>query len=455
MFAAFNISGLGYIEEFAHFIPMRPLHLLAYALQWLIGAGQPIGVAAGTGLLLIARYYVTRWAVSPLLNGCDRWIVSILAATLTFWPGAWLGRYGSAQLSAVFFFVSLGFAIRVHQKFSTAKVVGFVVASVLMLVTYQGLTLCLLALPFASFLWGQTDDVATVGKYSRAKAAGRVLFALMLSFTAYGVYWFIVSKVLGNAGYEGALAGDSSRLLTVSGLVAHIEAAYSTAFTQTSYLLPYLLLISFYLCKLALDKQETAKSLLLMSGLGVALVGMLPLLSLIYVSSVHIRDLDRVLFPISAGFVLVCLSLLIRCRSGNFISENYIGASILVAVLVTSSTISAYESYRYARLQVSVIDQVWTVSKNNNSKLVVIRDMTGALGDVYTLYGPTLSDAMSVLGRDLKGTICTPLSVDRIHPIAQRFPIDTTVRCEDLPPAPEGTLVLKARWEDGRLVIEP
>jgi hypothetical protein len=85
--------------------------------------------------------------------------------------------------------------------------------------------------------------------------------------------------------------------------------------------------------------------------------------------------------------------------------------------------------------------------------------MTGKLGDVYTLYQTTLTDALALTGDErVMATICTPLSVDRVHPVANRFPIPSTQRCEDLPElkreAQPGLLV--TRWNDGVLdVVAP
>lgn len=455
LFRAFNEHGLAYIQIFAPSIPMRPLHLTAYALQWFLGAGQPVGVALGTGLLMIIRYLVARWAVTPLLFGYDRWVVAVLAATLVFWPGVWLGRYGSAQLSAILFFVALGFSIRLYQRWSIIWAIGCAVSVALMLAMYQGLTLCLAAIPFASLLWGRISDAKIASTYSKFNNTIRICFAIGAGFTLYGIYWLVVSSMVGDSGYEGALVADSARLLTASGLWAHIEAAYKTAYGQEPQLLPLLLMMAFFLCKGSLEKLEIPSSWIPVAGLVFFLVGLLPILSIIYVNVLHIGDVDRVLFPVSAGFVLVCISLLAYFGKDNSSNLALFNASVVVVAVLTSSVLVAYGTRHYVQLQRSVIDQTWSAVEKGDWTSVMIRDTTGTLGDVYTFLGPTLGEASTVLGRNLTASICTPLSVDRLHPVAQRFPIPTTPRCEELPVTSDSTLFLTARRINGVLMVGP
>lgn len=455
LFRAFNEHGLTYLQTFAPSIPMRPLHLTAYALQWLLGAGQPVGVALGTGLLMVVRYLVARWAVTPVLFGYDRWVVAVLAATLVFWPGVWLGRYGSAQLSAILFFVALGFSVRLYQRWSAIWAIGCAVSVAMMLAMYQGLTLCLAAIPFASLLWIQVSDAKIARPYSKYYNTIRICFAVGAGFVLYGIYWLVVSSKVGGSGYEGALAADSARLLTVAGLWTHIESAYMTAYGQEPQLLPLLLMMAFLLCKGSLERLETPGSRLSAAMLVFVLLGLLPILSMIYVNVLHIGDVDRVLFPVSAGFVLVCISLLVHFRKSKSNSLELFNASVVVVAVLTSSVLIAHGARHYVQLQRSVIAQTWAAVEKGDWKSVMIRDTTGTLGDVYTFLGPTLGDASTVLGRNLTASICTPLAVDRLHPVAQRFPITTTPHCEDLPITSDSTLVLSARLINGVLTVGP
>ena len=219
---------------------MRPLHFVAYALQWLLGNGQRVGVAAGISVLLVTRYVVARWAVSPLLSGYDRWVAATLATMLVPWPGLWLGRFGPAQLSAVFFFAPIGFSVRLFQRWSTTHFVGCTACVVLLLSTYQGLALCLLAIPLVSLLWLDIEEVSGIG-------LARVGFPIVLGLSIYGIYWTAVSSIIGLTGYDGTLARDTDRLLTVTGFWSHGATAYVTAFWGNKLLVPFLSLFLAFL----------------------------------------------------------------------------------------------------------------------------------------------------------------------------------------------------------------
>jgi hypothetical protein len=454
MFRAFNEFGLGYVLTITPSLFLRPLHFFAYAFQWLIGNGQPVGVAAGTGVLLVTRYFVARWAVSPLLNGYDRWVVATLAAVPVFWSGVWLGRFGAANLSAAFFFAALGFSVRLFQRWSKTFAVGCAASVVLLLSTYQALALCLLAIPLASLLWSGIGDAEST-KYAKGTRLARIGFPLTVGLAIYAIYWFLISNNLGVIQYEEKLLASSGNLLTVTGLWSHVVTAYVTTFWREKLLLPFFLLMIFFLYRGTLGRLTTGRSRLFASVLVFALVASLPLLSLIYLSEPHIRDTDRVLFPVSVGFTLVCFSLLSRQRNGYSFQMDAHSASVAITVLILASSSVAVGIRQYGQWQDVVINKTLAAVKKSNSQSVVIRDNTGVLGDVYTLFGTTLSDALAVHGTHLVAIICTPLSVDRLHPHARRYPIQSTSRCEALSGALNTSLVLTARWDNGILTVEP
>lgn len=452
---ALNAQGLGYLRSFAPEIIMRPLHLTPYTLQWALGNGNPVGVAAGVGVLMVMRYFVVRWAVTPFLKGNGRWVVATLAAVLVAWPGVWLGRFSSAQLSAVFFFAALGFAIRLFQRRSLGMGIGLACSVLLLLLTYQGLLLCLFALPFLSIFWHRTSDsmAANAEKNDTINKAVRIFIPLSAGFVVYGIYWFAMSRMMGNGGYEGSLAASSIRLLSASGLWSHVEAAFSTAYGQDVFLLPLLILIASFLYWNEAGPVDTVKSRLITGALVFLVVSLLPLLSMIFVSELHIRDIDRVLYPVSIGFVLVCLTIQIRYRDRHSAHSTLLSSSLIVVALLTTSGLLASQVKNYANIQSVVIGQTLVAANKSNVHSVIIRDMTGTLGDVYTLLPPTLTDAISVYGKSITATICTPSSVDRIHPVARRYPIASTQRCEELPAASDGTIILTARSVNGLLTL--
>jgi hypothetical protein len=455
LFRAYDAQGLGYLAQALPQMPLRPLQLLPSALDWLLGGGEPVGVAIGTSVLLVARYLVARWAVSPLMDGYPRWIIATSAAVLLCWPGVWLVRFGPAQASAMLFFVALGCCIRLSRRWSMPFAATGAASVVLLLLAYQALALCLVSIPLASLTWRLGGNHLDTTRPTKAKSVLRVSMPLVLGAAVYLAYCLVAYRVYGTFGYEGQLAGDAGRLLTPAGLWSQIEAVYVTAFGEEKLLVAFLYLLALFLCRDRLASMDTSRTRLLATALLLVVLAGLPLLSLTYTSLLHAHDVDRVLFPVAVGFCLLCVSLLAQGQGGFSAQVRTLTAAVAVAVLLLASIPVALGMKYYGELQQAVISQALSAAEQSHAQSMVIRDTTGVLGDVYTLLGTTLGDAMAVEGRPIAATICTPLGVDRIHPVALRYPIPTTPRCEDLPPAAAGSLVLTARWEDGALTLLP
>lgn len=434
---------------------MRPLHLVPAALYWLLGNGQPMGVAAGTALMFALRYLVARWAVTPLLGGHERWIVASLAAVLVAWPGAWMGRYSAAQATAVLVFVILGACIRLYARWQWRWMLVCVGGVFALLCVYQALALCLLALPLLALLWRPLGPASEGAPALPVREAVRVAVSLTIGALAYGIYAFVVTRNLGSGGYEAGLAGDAARLLTVNGLSSHIVQAYTTGFGNGSQVLPVLLLLGAAMLAPAVIALKQQRQRILLTLLTLVLILALPLCSMIYVSEAHIRDVDRVLFPLTTGFVLVCISLLAWVREIPGARVGRPVASAIVAVLLVSALLSAVEVRRYAVIQRSVLKQTISAIQNRKPASVLLVDTTGSLGDVYTFLNPTLGDALANRGFPIPASICTPVPVDRFHPVARRFPFEATPRCDKAPAMAAPTLVLTAGWNNGKIEIRP
>jgi hypothetical protein len=443
LFHAFNAQGLGFIRTFAASIPLRPLHLVPTALYWELLQGRPGGVAVGTLLLLVLRYGVARWAVAPLLQAHERWIVATLAAVLIGWPGAWLGRFAPAQFSALFFFAAFGFAVRLHRGWSWGAAAGCIASILVLLGTYQALALCLVALPLFALLWSRPDAPGSrVGLLGARRREIRVALTIVAAFVLYGIYALLVSRGASGGGYEANLAESSGRLLTLPGLSAHIGRAYLTVYGAAPSMLPLLLLMAFYLG--AGPARLTA-----------ALVVALPLFALIYLNDGHIRDPDRVMYPVSVAFVVATASLLSRHGSVRPAPADRARAAVVVGACLLAGLVAAYHVKQYANVQRQIITQALTAIDAQHPRSLLIQDATGALGDVYTLLNPTLSDALAVHGRPVDAVICTLSAVDRFHPDARRYPISTTPRCEEVPAQTAPVLRLVAREEDGKITLRP
>lgn len=451
----FDLIGLDYLRIFAAATPMRPLHLVPSVFESYLGFGRPEGVAVVTAIMMGLRYLAIRWAVTPLLSGKDRWLVASLAAMLFAWPGAWLGRFGPAQLSTALLFIAFGCAIRVGMRLSLGAAAGCVASIVALLCVYQGAALCLLAIPFYMLFW------KTATAWRGALRAAAVIAA---GFVVYGTYCLVATRWVGG-GYEGDLATSSARLLTWTGMRTHVGAAYGSVFGEETLLLPLMLAVVTLLSFNYVQNGRQAPAGFSPSNLALACGGVLtlPLLSLIYVAQAHIQDLERTLFPASVGFVLVCTSLLIRARGAGANAGAGAGAggpglqvaAALVVVLLASSVLSATAAHRYALIQKQVIKQTLEALRASPHKAVLVVDTTGILGDVYTLVNPTLRDALAFYGVDVEASICTPSAIDRYHPIARRYPIPTTPRCDQVPGYAHVPLVLTATWDNDRLIVKP
>jgi len=454
LFNAFNQQGLGFMKQFATSTPLRPLHLLPTALHWELGQGRSIGVALGTVVLLFSRYFIARWAVSPILSGTDRWIVATLAAVLLTWPGAWLGRFGPAQISAVYFLIAFGCAIRLHRRWSLGPAIGCVLSILFLLATYQALALLLVALPLFALIWNAPAAQADRGLLQAYRHEIAVAATIAFAFIAYGVYAVVVSQG-GSGGYESTLAESSGRLLTVSGIAAHVGRAYATAFGGHAAVLPLLLAVAFHLFHGQNFPQGLRHPHLALLGVA-GFVLSLPLFSLIYVNELHIGDIERVQFPVATAFAVGCFSLLAwRCRKTLTPATSMVQACIVVGAVLAASLVSAYHVKKYALVQKAVLSQTLAALGTQKPASILIQDASGTLGDVYTFLNPLLTDALAVTGHYIPAIICTPLGVDRLHPDAQRYPIGTTQRCEELPPQAAPVLVLTARIENGALTLRP
>jgi hypothetical protein len=455
LFSAFNAQGVAYIKVFAGIIPLRPLHLVPTALFWELRHGHISGVAAGTLLLLVLRYVVARWAVSPLFRGYDRWAVATLAAVLVGWPGTWLGRFAPAQFSALFFFAAMGCAIRLQRRWSVWAALSCIFSILVLLGTYQALALCLVALPLFALMWSPPDPSRVkLGFFAAHRGEVRVALTIIAAFVLYGVYAMLVSRGPGGGGYEADLAHGSSRLLTVSGLATHIGHAYMTVFGAIPSLLPLFLLLAFYLVTRQPQSADTLQPAWA-SALVFGLIATLPLFSLIYVNDAHVHDPDRVMYPVAVAFVVVVASLMAWHRPAGASAPDKLRAIAVVGAVLLAGTVTAYNIKKYGTVQREVIKQAMAAVDAQHPKSLVIQDASGTLGDLYTLINPTLTQALAFYGRPVNATICTLAAVDRVHPDAQRFPIPTTPHCEDMPAQAAPVLVLVARKENDAITLRP
>ena len=315
--------------------------------------------------------------------------------------------------------------------------------------TYQGLAICLLAIPVSLLLvdFFQEKGEGGCGKKYLISFL-RSFVSILCGFLLYALYYLFIMRIIGNSGYEAELSIDVSRLLTFSGVMSHTMAAFHTAYGIQFLVLPFFFAIVF----LVGYPNISFKNHYFLLSIFMILV-MLPILSIIYVSELHVRDPERVLYPVSMGFFMVMfmvLSVSDKIMDSNMSSEN-----IVVSLIIISSVfIYSFEFREYKNIQYDFLNQLVGIVKERKLPSVMVRDYTGILGDVYTFLPPTLTDAMAISGIAIPADICTPANVDRKHPLAQRYPIKSTERCEDLKGLPAGITFISAYMVDGKIYLK-
>lgn len=417
LFQAFNIYGIRYFAVLFDASPMRPLHILPYWLQWLVAGGMPIGVGILCGLLIVARYLVVRWAVSPIISGSQRAAFALLCATCVGWPALWTGRFSAAQISSILFFAVVGFSIRLILRPNISHMIGSASCVLLFLFVYQAPLLVTALLPFWAF-FGRWEGAAPGERTHRfIRVAGPLAVGVLI----YIGYCSLAYVIIG-PGYEGNMAGIN---LSVNYIITNISRSYNSIFLTSPYTIVIFLLIIISHTKY----QPIDDRVLLRYTLSLLAVLLLPLLSLIYFYPPHTNDPERMLFPAFLGFAMIILLLLKeQARWSRDFGDR--AAILWAAPVIAWAAMCAIDVRSYWNLQSYVIGTTTSIATTKNINAVTIIDNTGLLGDIYTLYDSILTIALQSKGVNVAVTICTPLDVDRLHPVARRFPIPTTPRCE-------------------------
>jgi hypothetical protein len=437
-------------------LALRPLHMGGYLLQWVAGGGRPIGVAIVAALVMVARYAVIRWAVSPFMRPLERWVVSTFGAVLFAWPGAWFGRYIAAQISALLFFAAVGFSLRLARRATVRAVVFGVLAACAALLFYQALAIAMLLVSVLGAAWAW-HRAAPDGKVRSATAAAAP-FAIGL-----GLYFLLVAvvAVAGAGGYEARMIGEPVSLRFI---LDRVFAVYASAFGDNVLTAPLLLAVAtgFLLAAFAGASRLPRRATFAVAALAVLA---LPTISLPYVSLLHARDLDRTLFPVSVGFVAVLIAIGIRAgtHDGELRQTRIAPSVMLVLVCLVLSTALAHQARAYWNIQSSIIVQMLSLELRADER-VVLKDTTGVLGDMYTFHTAPNPDgiqrtrlrtALRLYGVDRDIQLCTPSGTDRLHPVARRHPVPTTARCEEESgPPPQGRFLV-AKWGPSGIVIAP
>lgn len=461
----FRVHGVDSYVTLAKKFPLRPLQIAPSAVQSALFGEGSLAFAVTFGLLLVAKYAALRWAVGPFLPARVAWLTACLGTVLIPWAAAWRGRYGPAELSAAFLFIALGGVLRSREQGRVKWIVVAGVAVGLMLATYQALVVCAALLPVVALVGLPPPAVArdeAVRVWIRRVAVAWSPIAL--GGALYGIYSLLAVDAAGSAGYEGVIVDSTTNRLSVSGAWSSIPDLYRTAYNDTPWALPLFagilaLLVGGPISTLASRRARTAWTV----GLGAALV-LLPFMALAYIASTsYLRDADRVGFPVSVGFVLLTLTALLRfADAGRFPTPPAIerqlalAIPVVVAGLVLWTLPLARANLRDYQAEDFLLSGTAIAVRDAHAKSVVVEDRTGTLGDIYTLYQSAFWSALTLRGSVVTtATLCTPVGVDRIAPVAAALGVSSTPRCEDVPRAKPKPLVLQVVAVPGGLALQP
>ncbi len=437
----FRIAGVaGAFEQFLRGAPTRMLEPVPLAIAWVLGHGAIWALAFVYGVELAAKYAVARWAVSPLISGAGRWVIGTLAAVMLPWAGQWRGHNMAQQLAAALMLVAVGGSLRLRKRFHLAWFGLTSAAVVLSLLTYEALILCALVIPLIVLSCGGEPGRSSI------RSAARSGLPIISGVIVYGlIYWTQI--VMSGKNYHSTLLSGPQPWKTPLTLFTRL---YETTYVDSPWTLALLVALMACLVGSAILALPDSRERLASAVVITVAVLLLPLLSLPYaVNFYFLSDIERVGFPLGFGFFLLCVAALSKFSRPDCcsLSKSIPAEIVIVAVLLTSAAANAYNSFRPYRLQRLVLDQTKALVRENNAQLVLLRDWTGTLGDMYTFaVASTLQEAMSVEGLPIEIALCTPTNIDRLHPMMWKVHGTTGVpRCEALPPAARPQLLLDLR----------
>jgi hypothetical protein len=461
----FRVHGVHSYVDLAKAFPLRPLQIFPSAFQSALFGDSTLAFAATFGLLLVAKYVALRWAVAPFLPVRAAWLAACLGTVLIPWDAAWRGRYGPAQLSAVFLFIALGAILRGRGRPQPIWIAVAALAIGLMLATYQALAVCAAVLP-AVVLIGLPPAPVPRGGAARAwiRRLAVAWLPIALGGALYAIYGLFAVHAAGTAGYEGVIVDSTTSRLSAAGAWHSLPDLYRTAYNRAPWALPLFagilaLIAGGPVASLTRRRARAAWTL----GFGAAIL-LLPLMSLSYIASVsYLADPDRVGFPPAVGFVLVVVTALLRFGDGARFPlppplERQMALAIPVVVigLLLWTLPLAKENRRDYQAEDFVLSATARAVRDAHASSVVVQDQTGTLGDIYTLYQSTFWSALALRHTVLRAaTLCTPTGVDRIAPAAEALGVSSTPRCEAVPPAKPKPLVLQVVAVPGGLAMQP
>jgi len=222
-----------------------------------------------------------------------------------------------------------------------------------------------------------------------------------------------------------------------------LKPLYNTAYVQAPWTIPLFVFVLLSLAGLKIADLAERRRYLWAIGTGLALAS-LPLVSLPYFAkSALLQDPDRVGFPLSVGFVLLVTVLLLRFPLDDQPMAAVLISSGAVLALLLATTAQAYTSDRDYRLEDAVLTATQRFASAEGATSVVVRDYSGRLGDLYSLYDGDFQAALTARGSAIDSAVlCTPVDGGQSDVVARTLPLSVVPRCKAAKELPRTTLVL-------------
>jgi len=392
----------------------RPLNLLPYFAGLSASGGGFVGMYAILGIVAALQFLGTTWAIRPIITSFStRWGLALLIGLHPWWPAGDVLRFMAAQIVVLSMILWFGAVIRWVGR--TGAAWGVVVAGspVVGLLFYEG--------PAAAWgLWALLVPAVLGGRPRRRVLAGSVTIGAI----GLVVIWSaVIAPRASPDSYEASLSGNGLEVLS------SVRAILRTLWFHSPAVVVFGAIVAVLITVLMGTRVMTpSRGITLLAA-----VGLSPLAALSYaLFPLHLRDPERVELPIGLvlwmvlGLVSIDLALLRRW-----------GALVAVAtacVAVIGGLFGYHEWSGYARSQQALLRGIQelraTLPEDDN---LVIADLTGKYGDVYMLLPPYLNIALdSEFGAGADAVLCTADGVERDHPVASVYPLDTTVDCSTL-----------------------
>lgn len=403
----------------------RPLHLVPAHLGLGLSGGRLLGMYLVTALITGATFVAVRWALRPLSLSTGLATAGALALAMhPFWSAGWLLRFQPAQAAVLGLVLWLGLALRVLASGGRVRGALSALALAAGLLTYQAVALVPMAV--LAVLWALS--VMTTGRLAPPRRLLTLCAVTAGTVMTVATWTLLLAPRLAPNSYEAGLQGGGGLQIASSS-----RTIYATVLSGLAG--PVLMVLAMTVVMAAAVRAmragETRAQTARLTGtaLTAAVVLTAPLTSLTYATTtLHLRDPERVLLPATTTLIIVVLAVAPHVRVRPLPRSL---AAALIAALVVPALLALVGWRGLGERNYELLAAVLVYAKDAPpGTSFVVSDRDGYYGDVYTWLPPSLSTAASAAaGRPVDVTLCTDDDVVRDHPVAARYPIDSTPAC--------------------------